>query len=222
MENRQPHSLTGQKLMEIFNALYNAFGPRHWWPGDSSFETIVGAILTQNTNWRNVEKAINNLKRANLLEPKALYQLPYDILVRLIHPVGFFNIKTKRLKTFLQFLFKEFKGDLGKMFSLETEPLREKLLSVQGIGPETADSILLYAGKKPSFVVDVYTKRILSRHSLISEEASYEEIRALFMDHLPEDVQLFNEYHALLVELGKRYCKTKPQCKSCPLEEICL
>ena len=206
--------------MEIFNALYNAFGPRHWWPGDSPFETIVGAILTQNTNWKNVEKAINNLKRANLLEPKALYQLPYDILVKLIHPVGFFNIKAKRLKAFLQFLFKEFQGNLGKMFSSETEPLREKLLSVQGIGPETADSILLYAGKKPSFVIDVYTKRILSRHSLISEEASYEEIRAFFMDHLPQDIQLFNEYHALLVELGKRYCKTKPQCKGCPLEEL--
>ncbi len=206
--------------MEIFNTLYNAFGPRHWWPGDSPFETIVGAILTQNTNWKNVEKAINNLKRANLLEPKALYQLPYDILVKLIHPVGFFNIKAKRLKAFLQFLFKEFQGNLGKMFSSETEPLREKLLSVQGIGPETADSILLYAGKKPSFVIDVYTKRILSRHSLISEEASYEEIRAFFMDHLPQDIQLFNEYHALLVELGKRYCKTKPQCKGCPLEEL--
>ncbi|KPJ65469.1 MAG: endonuclease [Syntrophobacter sp. DG_60] len=220
MEIKQPHSPIGRKLIEIFNALYKTFGPRHWWPGDSPFEIIVGAILTQNTNWKNVEKAINNLKTANLLEPKALYGLPYDILVRLIHPVGFFNIKAKRLKAFLQFLFKEFQGDLGRLFSLETEPLREKLLSVQGIGPETADSILLYAGEKPSFVVDVYTKRVLSRHSLISEEASYEEIRAFFMDHLPQDTQLFNEYHALLVELGKRYCKTKPQCKGCPLEEL--
>ncbi|MDL1972411.1 MAG: endonuclease III domain-containing protein [Deltaproteobacteria bacterium] len=218
MEIKQPHSLLGQKLMEIFNLLYDAFGPRHWWPGDSPFEVIVGAILTQNTTWKNVEKAINNLKRANLLEPKALYRLPYEILVDLIHPVGFFNIKAKRLKAFLNFLFEEFQGNLEEMFSLEMEGLRKKLLSIPGIGPETADSILLYAGGKPSFVVDAYTRRILSRHGLIHEEASYEEIRELFMDHLPSDVGLFNEYHALLVELGKRFCKTKPHCKGCPLE----
>ena len=218
MEIKQPHSLLGQKLMEIFNLLYDAFGPRHWWPGDSPFEVIVGAILTQNTTWKNVEKAINNLKRANLLEPKALYRLPYEILVELIHPVGFFNIKAKRLKAFLNFLFEEFQGNLEEMFSLEMEGLRKKLLSIPGIGPETADSILLYAGGKPSFVVDAYTRRILSRHGLIHEEASYEEIRELFMDHLPSDVGLFNEYHALLVELGKRFCKTKPRCKGCPLE----
>ncbi|MCD6254955.1 MAG: endonuclease III domain-containing protein [Deltaproteobacteria bacterium] len=218
MEIKQPHSLLGQKLMEIFNLLYDAFGPRHWWPGDSPFEVIVGAILTQNTTWKNVEKAINNLKRANLLEPKALYRLPYEILVDLIHPVGFFNIKAKRLKAFLNFLFEEFQGNLEEMFSLEMEGLRKKLLSIPGIGPETADSILLYAGGKPSFVVDAYTRRILSRHGLIHEEASYEEIRELFMDHLPSDVGLFNEYHALLVELGKRFCKTKPRCKGCPLE----
>ena len=218
MEIKQPHSFLGQKLMEIFNLLYDAFGPRHWWPGDSPFEVIVGAILTQNTTWKNVEKAINNLKRANLLEPKALYRLPYEILVELIHPVGFFNIKAKRLKAFLNFLFEEFQGNLEEMFSLEMEGLRKKLLSIPGIGPETADSILLYAGGKPSFVVDAYTRRILSRHGLIHEEASYEEIRELFMDHLPSDVGLFNEYHALLVELGKRFCKTKPHCKGCPLE----
>jgi len=218
MEIKQPHSLLGQKLMEIFNLLYDAFGPRHWWPGDSPFEVIVGAILTQNTTWKNVEKAINNLKRANLLEPKALYRLPYEILVELIHPVGFFNIKAKRLKAFLNFLFEEFQGNLEEMFSLEMEGLRKKLLSIPGIGPETADSILLYAGGKPSFVVDAYTRRILSRHGLIHEEASYEEIRELFMDHLPSNVGLFNEYHALLVELGKRFCKTKPHCKGCPLE----
>jgi len=218
MEIKQPHSLLGQKLMEIFNLLYDAFGPRHWWPGDSPFEVIVGAILTQNTTWKNVEKAINNLKRANLLEPKALYRLPYEILVDLIHPVGFFNIKAKRLKAFLNFLFEEFQGNLEEMFSLEMEGLRKKLLSIPGIGPETADSILLYAGGKPSFVVDAYTRRILSRHGLIHEEASYEEIRELFMDHLPSNVGLFNEYHALLVELGKRFCKTKPHCKGCPLE----
>lgn len=214
MEIKQPHSLLGQKLMEIFNLLYDAFGPRHWWPGDSPFEVIVGAILTQNTTWKNVEKAINNLKRANLLEPKALYRLPFEILVELIHPVGFFNIKAKRLKAFLNFLFEEFQGNLEEMFSLEMEGLRKKLLSIPGIGPETADSILLYAGGKPSFVVDAYTRRILSRHGLIHEEASYEEIRELFMDHLPSDVGLFNEYHALLVELGKRFCKTKPHCLS--------
>jgi len=209
------------RKVEIYEALWQHFGPQHWWPGETPFEIAVGAILTQNTAWKNVEKAINNLKRANLLTPQALYELPYAYLIQLIRPAGFFNVKAKRLKHFLHFLFNEYKGNLEKMFAEDTDALREKLLRVPGIGPETADSILLYAGNKPSFVVDAYTRRVLSRHNLILEEADYEEIRNFFMEHLPEDVQLFNEYHALFVALGKNYCRPKkPLCENCPLKEI--
>lgn len=215
-----PTTFIGQKLMEIFHILYNTFGPQHWWPGETPFEIIVGAILTQNTNWKNVEKAINNLKKANVLTPKALFELPYSYLKELIRPAGFFNIKAKRLKNFLKFLFEEYEGSLEKMFKEDVEKIRQKLLKIPGIGPETADSILLYAGKKPTFVVDSYTKRILSRHNLIPEEYDYEEIRAFFINHLPEDEALFNEYHALFVALGKNYCRPKPICKKCPLKNF--
>lgn len=146
--------------------------------------------------------------------------MPYPYLVELIRPAGFFNVKAKRLKSFLCFLFDEYNGDLTKMFAEETENLRQKLLKVTGIGPETADSILLYAGNKPTFVVDTYTKRVLCRHHLIFEEADYEEIRSFFMKHLPLDIQLFNEYHALFVCLGKNYCRPKPLCEKCVLKGI--
>ncbi len=215
-----PLSPITQQLMDIYNTLYQHFGPQHWWPGETPFEITVGAILTQNTAWRNVEKAILNLKRAGLLAPEALYRLPLPYLATLIRPAGFFNLKAKRLKNFLEFLFKEYEGDLDRMFKEDTNTLREKLLKVRGIGPETADSILLYAGGKPTFVVDAYTRRILSRHNLISEEADYEEIRSFFMDHLPEDAGLFNEYHALLVALGKTYCRPKPLCEKCVLKDL--
>jgi len=215
-----PSSPITQKLMDIYNVLYQHFGPQHWWPAETPFEITVGAILTQNTAWKNVEKAISNLKKAGFLEPKALYKLPLPYLAELIRPVGFFNLKAKRLKNFLEFLFKEYEGDLDRMFQEDTTTLREKLLKIRGIGPETADSILLYAGSKPTFVVDAYTKRIFSRHNLISEEADYEEIRSFFMDHLPENVALFNEYHALLVVLGKTYCRPKPLCEKCVLKEL--
>ncbi|MCD6320518.1 MAG: endonuclease III domain-containing protein [Candidatus Desulfofervidaceae bacterium] len=217
---QQVSSVAGRRLMEIYETLFQHFGPQHWWPGETPFEIVVGAILTQNTAWKNVEKAINNLKKANLLTPQALYALPYTYLTQLIRPAGFFNVKAKRLKHFLHFLFEEYKGDLEKMFADDTDSLRKKLLEVPGIGPETADSILLYAGNKPSFVVDAYTRRILFRHNLIPEEADYEEVRNFFMDHLPEDVQLFNEYHALLIALGKNYCRPKPLCENCPLKGI--
>jgi endonuclease-3 related protein len=179
----------------------------------------VGAILTQNTSWNNVKKAIDNLKKKKFLEPSRLYRLSHKRLALFIKPAGYYNIKAKRLKEFLSFLFKSYKGNLRTMTREDTQELREKLLSVNGIGQETADSILLYALKKPVFVVDAYTKRILWRHRFIKEDSHYEEIQNLFMKNLKKDVRLFNEYHALLVKLGKDFClKRKPKCDICPLK----
>jgi endonuclease-3 related protein len=206
-------------LLRIYNTLYRAFGPQHWWPGDTPFEIAVGAILTQNTNWTNVEKAIGNLKKANLLNADALYKMPHKKLALFIRPAGYFNIKAKRLKEFLTFFLNHYNGSIRQMRIEGTQTLREKLLNINGIGPETADSILLYALEKPVFVIDAYTKRILQRHNLVSEKATYQELQELFHRSLPLDVQLFNEYHALFVRLGKEYCKPKPRCEGCPLED---
>ena len=203
----------------IYQKLFNAFGPQHWWPGETPFEIIVGAILTQNTNWGNVEKAVANLKRENLLTPVALKNVPSNKLARLIKPSGYFNIKTKRLKNFIHFLFSEYRGDLQRMSREPLEILRRKLLAVNGIGPETADSILLYAFEKSIFVVDAYTKRMLSRHALVEPDADYATIQKVFMEDLEMDAKLFNEYHALIVKTGKDFCKTSAQCESCPLKE---
>jgi len=206
-------------LLDLYSKLYKAFGPRHWWPGDSPFEVTVGAILTQNTAWRNVEKAIGNLKAANLLSPDALQELPVQDLAAVIRPAGYYNIKARRLKHFLDFLFRENGGDLDSLLAEGLDTLRDKLLSINGIGPETADSILLYAGNQPTFVVDTYTKRILFRHRLMPEEVSYDEVRSFFMDSLEPDVAMFNEYHALLVYLGHSFClKRNPRCSTCPAE----
>lgn len=207
------------KLNSTYEKLYSHFGSQHWWPGKTAFEVTVGAILTQNTNWQNVEKAIDNLKNHKLLNPQALHKLPQPKLASLIRPAGYYNIKAKRLKHFLEFLFKTYSGSLKKMSRQNLEILRQQLLLVNGIGPETADSILLYALSKPMFVVDAYTKRILLRHKLIRRDTSYDEIQNLFMGNLKTNVKLFNEYHALLVKLGKEYClKNKPQCQICPLK----
>ncbi|NVM56899.1 MAG: endonuclease III domain-containing protein [Desulfobacterales bacterium] len=204
-------------LLDLYSRLYRAFGPRHWWPGDSAFEVAVGAILTQNTAWRNVQKAIDNLKARRLLSPDALAALPVQDLASVIRPAGYYNIKARRLKHFLEFLLQETAGDLDRLLEEDLDTLRSKLLSINGIGPETADSILLYAGNKPTFVVDTYTQRILSRHSLIPEEASYDEVRSFFMDSLEPDASMFNEYHALLVHLGHTFCSKKdPRCTGCP------
>lgn len=206
-------------LHSIYHKLYLHFGAQNWWPADSPFEVIVGAILTQNTNWQNVEKAINNLKKHRLLNPNKLYRLSQKRLAALIIPAGYYNIKAKRLKNFLGFLMDSYQGRLKKMSLLDTQSLRYQLLSVNGIGPETADSILLYAFKKPIFVIDAYTRRILVRHRLIKENFGYSEIQNLFMQSLKADVKLFNEYHALLVRLAKEVClKHKPKCDSCPLK----
>lgn len=207
-------------LMDIYNRLYKAFGPQHWWPANSAFEVMIGAVLTQNTNWKNVEKAIDNLKDKDLLDPVKLYNIDTVTLAELIRPAGYYNIKAKRLKNLLTLINESFQGDIERLFSLDTQTLRNTLLSVKGIGPETADSIILYAAKKPIFVVDAYTHRVFSRHRLIPEETSYEEIQDFFHSNLPHDVKLFNEYHALIVKLGKTYCLKKPSCSACPLEGI--
>ncbi len=204
--------------MEIYDKLYASFGPQHWWPGDGSFEVIVGAILTQNTSWKNVEKAIRNLKEKGILSPQGLKGIAETELAVLIRPSGYFNQKAKKLKVFMKFFFDDFDGDLKAMFAEELYPLRERLLRLKGIGPETADSILLYALEKPIFVVDTYTYRLCSRHNLIAEDFSYEQIQELFMDNLPTDVQLFNEFHALIVSLGHNYCRRTPVCDGCPLQ----
>ena len=209
------------QLMSIYERLLSAFGPQDWWPGDSPFEVCAGAILTQNTSWENVKRAISNLKDKGLLRPRAIYELPRESLARIIRPAGYYNVKAGRLQNFVAFLLHEFEGNLDTMFSTGLETLRPMLLNIKGIGPETADSILLYAGELPSFVVDVYTVRALMRHDFIDENADYEGVRSLFMDHLPADVELYNEYHALWVMLGKNFCKkTKPRCEECPLNGI--
>ena len=206
-------------LEVIYDKLYRHFGPQSWWPGETPFEVIVGAILTQNTNWQNVSKAIANLKKAKVLSPKKLYSLPQSRLAQLIRPSGYFNIKAKRLREFLNFLFKNYNGSLKKMFSRPLEDLRKEVLSIKGIGPETADSILLYAGGYPTFVVDAYTKRIFSRQKLLSKDADYHTVQKIFVENLKKDVQLYNEYHALIVRLGKDFCKkTKPRCEICPIK----
>ena len=208
-----------KKLNLIYQRLYGAFGPQYWWPGESAFEVMVGAVLTQSTSWSNVEKAIRNIKKNKLLAPRKLYHLSHRARARLIRSTGYFNIKAKRLKEFLAFFLKAYQGDLKKMRRQDISRLREELLSVKGIGPETADSILLYALDKPVFVVDAYTKRIFSRHHLIEDDATYEETQNLFMRNLKKDAKLFNEYHALLVRLGKDFClKRRPKCDICPLK----
>jgi endonuclease III related protein len=209
-----------QLLMEIYDKLYAVYGPRHWWPGETPFEVIVGAILTQNTSWSNVEKAIGRLMEKNLLTPGAIRQLPRAKLSSLIRSSGYFRIKAERLKTFIDFFFAEYGGDIERMASQDLEELRPKLLAVKGIGPETADSILLYALKKPIFVVDAYTKRVLSRHGIVSETASYEEVQEVFMRNLPHDEPFFNEYHALFVHVGKTACKKRGCSGDCPLKSI--
>ncbi len=212
--------MINEQLTEIYRLLFESFGPQHWWPGETQFEIIIGAILTQNTSWANVEKAIANLKSADLLNPESLHSLDHSQLAELIRPAGYFNIKAKRLKSFLDWLFENYDGRLRNLEGVETYQLRTGLLSVKGIGPETADSILLYAFGRPVFVVDAYTARIAVRHQLIEPDAGYEQLQDLFQSNLQQDVQLFNEYHALLVRLGKDFCKPRPKCPACPLQHL--
>ncbi|MDP2600055.1 MAG: endonuclease III domain-containing protein [Deltaproteobacteria bacterium] len=207
-------------LKNAYKRMFRHYGPLHWWPGETPFEVMVGAILTQNTAWSNVEKAIANLKKAKLLEPHKLYRLSPAKLAQRIRPAGFFRLKTKRLRNFLKFLLDEYEGDIGQLKRQPLGPLRHKLLAVNGIGPETADSILLYALDKPIFVVDAYTRRILHRHHLVKADATYDAMQELFMQNLKADVPHYNEYHAQIVNTAKDFCRTKPRCDHCPLNGV--
>jgi len=202
----------------MYETLFEAIGPQHWWPADTAFEVAVGAIMTQNTSWINVERAIRNLKAAGGMGPRELHEMPIHKLASLIRPAGYFNVKARRLKSFIAFLMSSYRGSMERMKHEDTGLLRDKLLSVHGIGPETADSILLYALEKPIFVIDAYTKRILSRHHIMDQRKAYGDFQALFHAALEKDTQLFNEYHALFVAAGKTYCKRKPRCEACPLK----
>jgi len=212
--------MTRETLTEIYGLLHDFFGPQNWWPGETRLEIMVGAILTQNTNWTNVEKAIVNLKSAACLKPEALRRMDTAQLAQLIRPAGYYNLKAKRLKNLVDWLFDDYGGDPANLESVDTEQLRVELLAIKGVGCETADSILLYALDRPVFVVDAYTARIAIRHGLIEPGADYEQLRLLFESNLPDDVRFFNEYHALLVRAGKEFCKTKARCPGCPLEEL--
>lgn len=208
-------------LMPMYERLLSAFGPQRWWPGESPFEVLVGAVLVQNTSWRNVERAIGNLRDADLMSPQALYGLPELELAELIRPAGYYQVKARRLRNLLQLVVDQYDGSLETMFRTDLATLREELLGVSGIGPETADAILLYAGGLPTFVVDTYTHRVLARHGWIGYEADYHEIKDYFESGLPADATLYNEYHALLVRVGKEYCrKTRPKCDACPLADM--
>jgi len=211
-----------EELLDIYRLLFNFFGPRNWWPGDSPFEIIIGAILTQNTSWKNVEKAISYIKDARKLSPQAMFSIEEKELEQLIKPSGFYKLKAKRIKSFMNFLFIRYHGDLNKMKMIDTPALRAQLLGINGIGEETADSILLYALNKPIFVVDAYTRRIFSRLGYIEENWDYSQIQNFFMKNLPLNTQLFNDYHAQIVKLGNTLChRTNPYCENCPLKRKC-
>ncbi len=212
--------MTETKLKHLYKLLFERFGHRNWWPAESPFEVCVGAILTQNTSWKNVEKAINNLKEAECLDAFQLYETPVEELAGIIRPAGYFNVKSKRLRNFINHLVEHHEGSLDKMFQASVEDLRTELLYINGIGRETADSMILYAANKPIFVVDVYTRRALERHDMIGGKADYDEIRELFESNLEPDVALFNDFHAQLVAVGSNYCGRKPKCSGCPLDVL--
>jgi endonuclease-3 related protein len=205
--------------MEMFGKMSDHFGPQHWWPADTELEMMVGAVLTQNTNWGNVERAMSRLKKEKRLTVRGLASLPVERLADLIRPAGYYNIKAGRLKNLIRFIVDRYGGDLTALLEEETGTLRQGLLSVNGVGPETADSILLYAAHRPVFVVDAYTHRILERHGLIGDTSDYHALQALFMDALAGDEALYGELHALIVRTGKAYCRRSPLCRGCPLEQ---
>ncbi len=212
---------TRHRLQDIYDRLLEHFGPQRWWPAESAFEVMVGAVLTQNTNWRNVTVAIARLREGDFLRFERLAALAEAELAEMIRPSGYYNVKARRLLNLLQMIKDLYDGDPERMLADEVETARERLLAVSGIGEETADSILLYAGNQPIFVVDAYTYRICSRHQLIDDECDYRSLQEIFMGNLRHDAALFNEYHALLVMAGKHYCKKKmPLCERCPLREV--
>jgi len=206
-----------QVLQDIYQRLIAHYGPQHWWPAQEPFEVIAGAILTQSAAWVNVEKAINNLKAAGALSPGALRHLPQSEVARLIYSCGYYNAKAQKLKAFTQWLGEQYNDNLATLFANNIDCLREQLLGIYGIGEETADSIILYAANKPTFVIDAYTRRITSRLGMAPKSSSYAAYQNLFMANLPADARLFNEYHALLVRLAKRACQPRPLCQQCCL-----
>ncbi|MBA4019750.1 MAG: endonuclease [Pirellula sp.] len=207
-------------VQEAFDRLLERYGPQHWWPGEGPFEILVGTVLVQNTNWRNVEKAIDNLREAGVLTPEKIYALDPEELGELIRPAGYYQVKTKRLRNLLRLIIDQYDGDLDTMFAGNMHALREELLGVNGVGPETADCILLYVGNFPKFIADGYAMRVAARHGWIEFEADYHGLQDFFESRLPAEAPLYNEYHALLVKVGKEHCKTKPICTGCPLEEL--
>ncbi|MCU0820979.1 MAG: endonuclease III domain-containing protein [Spirochaetes bacterium] len=208
-------------LNKIYRALLKTYGPQYWWPGDTPFEISIGAILTQNVSWKNVETAIGNLKAEKLITPKTLYGAPDKKIAPLIRPTGYYNQKTKKIKNFLGW-FKRYNFSFARLEKIEPAVLRQELLSINGIGPETADSILLYAISKKIFVVDAYTKRIFGRIGFFSEKSTYHEIQDFFHGHFRGDVSDYNEFHALIVKHGKDVCRTKPLCGECCIKEVCM
>lgn len=214
---QKKRKLKASQLLRVYTALRKTFGHQRWWPGDTPFEVMIGAILTQNTAWTNVEKAILNLKKAKKLSFEALRRVPVKKLSELIRPAGYFNVKADRLKCFMDFLDRECRGDISKLKRKAMPALRAKLLAVKGVGPETADSILLYALNKTSFVIDAYTKRIFSRHGLAEDHETYEGWREIFTRALPENRDLYNDFHAQIVRTGKDHCRKVPRCVKCPL-----
>jgi len=210
-------------LMDIYDKLISHFGPQGWWPAETPYEVVVGAILTQNTSWRNVERAIDNLKKYNLLEERKILKIPLERLKVLIRPAGFYNVKSKRLKNVTKHIVNNY-GSTEELKRCDKDlyMLREELLSIKGVGKETADTILLYSLDRPIFVVDNYTRRILSRYGIIDNNLDYDRIRMFFENSIPRDVEIYKEYHALIVQLGKTFCKKRrPKCLDCPLFEGC-
>ncbi len=209
-----------EKLRQVYDRLFKEYGPQHWWPASEPFEVITGAILTQSTAWTNVEKALSNLKAAGKLSPAGLRNLTDKELAGLIYPCGYYNVKARKLKAFAEWLGEKYRDDLDRLFKNNIESLRKQLLGVYGIGEETADSIILYAGNKPAFVIDAYTRRIVDRLGLAPQEQSYTGYQKIFTSNLPADARLFNEYHALLVRHGKESCRKQPVCQRCCLRGL--
>jgi endonuclease-3 related protein len=212
---------TREALLDIYNRLYAAYGPQGWWPGGSPFEVVVGAILTQAAAWTNVEKAIDNLKAAGVLSPRGILETPVDDLAHLVHPAGYYNAKARKLKAFVEMLFERHGGDLDRLFTLPLPELRRELLTTHGIGPETADAVILYAANQPCFVIDAYTRRVFGRLGLAPERDDYGSWQRMFEGTLPSDVALFNEYHALVDRHAKTFCRKGPLCGQCFLREVC-
>jgi len=215
-------SKTADVVHEIYDRLMSAYGRQGWWPGDSDTETVVGAILTQNTAWTNVERALANLRKASAVDWAVLRDLSDAKIAEMIRPAGTFRVKTLRLRAFVSTLWSQHAGSLGNMLSGDLAEVRNRLLAIHGIGPETADAILVYAGHRPSFVVDAYTRRVLRRHGLVTpdESRSYEIVQRVFHRSLEPDAEMFNEYHALLVKVAKRHCRNRATCAGCPLVEL--